>query len=243
MTGRGGGGSFRRVTEPADPPAEPTVEARIARLEAQATAAPARGALDKLSRYLPILALSHVFVTAPAFLISIGVAYFTFVQADATQKMQVASVWPHVEFDTGNLTPEGEPEMTFNATNQGVGPAKIEGVELIYLDKAYTDAHQLIRACCAEKEPLSLTTATLNGRVLRPGEDVSFIQATRQSMSPAAYARLDGERLKVRVRLCYCSVFDDCWIEDSQMFEQEPVKQCPADWVQYGIPSRAPEAR
>jgi hypothetical protein len=231
------------MTDPADPPVEESVEARIARLEAQAASAPTRTVVDKLSRYLPFLALSHVFVTAPAFLISIGVAYFTFVQADATKKMQVASVWPHVEFDTGNLTEAGDPAMTFNATNQGVGPAKIEGMELSYLGKTYTDPHQLIRACCAGREPLSLTTSSLNGQVMRPGEEVSFIKAAKTSMSPAAYTKLDRERFKVRVKLCYCSVFDDCWIEDSQMLTQEQVKQCPANWTQFGFPSPRPATR
>ncbi|MXO61114.1 hypothetical protein GRI89_16345 [Altererythrobacter salegens] len=221
-----------------DQPSEPTLEERVARLE---SAGASRGTtlFDKVVRYLPILAVSNLLMSAPAFLISIGVAYFTFVQADATEKMQVASVWPRMAYDTGNLTDDGAPEISLNIGNQGVGPAHIEGMEISYAGKPYVDADSLVRACCAQgKDRLSLVTSRVNGMVIRPGEDKAFVRLTSDA-DPEVFAKFDQERLRIRVKLCYCSVFDDCWIADSQQVEIEPVKQCPADWTQYEIPRTA----
>ena len=38
---------------------------------------------------------------------------------------------------------------------------------------------------------------------------------------------LSGERHKVRLRACYCSVLDDCWLLDSDRDDPESVRQCP----------------
>ena len=214
------------------------LEARLAALE-QATAAGGAGALfTRLTRLLPLLAIGNLAVALPALAISIGVAYFSFVQAEATDKMQVASVWPRVTYVTSNQNESGEPVITMSLVNKGVGPAVIRGLEVRYRDKPYTGLRDLLADCCtADPESLSLGIGTVNGEVLRPGEDMVFAQFRPDGDAGGAYERFNGERLKVAIRSCYCSVFDDCWIDDWQQAEPTPVARCPADWVQYtGFP-------
>jgi hypothetical protein len=85
---------------------------------------------ERLLKYLPALMFGHLFITIPAFVISLALAYATFVQADATHKIQQSETWPYVSYGTSN-TNEGKPEISFN-TNGGVGPAKLVAMQLTY---------------------------------------------------------------------------------------------------------------
>ena len=210
------------------------LEARMARMEASG---PRSARFNRLLKYLPFVALGNVALAFPAVLISLAVAYFAFQQAEATEKMQIAAVWPIVAYDTGNLSEEGDPVLTLNASNNGVGPARIRGMEVSYEGRTYRDIRMLLRDCCAEPgETIAVVMSAINGEVLKSGEELSFVQVTRDQTSPRVYERFEDARLSIRVRMCYCSVFDDCWIEDSAATTQVVVKSCPADWTQFGFP-------
>lgn len=194
--------------------------------------------LSRLLRLLPLVAAANAVLAVPALVISVGVAYFAFVQAEATDKMQVASVWPRVTYATSNQDGDGTERITLSLVNKGVGPALIRGMEIRYRGKAYTGFRQLIDACCARPDDrLSLGIGSINGEVLRPGEEMMFALMEPDGTPPAAYRRFATERGELAVRICYCSVFDDCWVDDWRRAEPVPVAQCPADWVQYsGFP-------
>ena len=68
---------------------------------------------ERLIKYLPIFVISHALVTIPTFIISLALAYATYVQADATRKIQMSETWPYVSYGTGNATTERKPERPF----------------------------------------------------------------------------------------------------------------------------------
>lgn len=211
---------------------------RIAELEAQLAARGSDGrdkpALDRIVRFLPFYALSHLFVTVPAFLISIAVGYFTFVQADATQKMQVASVWPRVTYNNANVSDGDRSKITLSLVNKGVGPAIIGGLRVEYNGKAYADPRSLLDACCgAAGARLALGLSNVDGEVLRPGEEMMVTELNRRKTPADVYERFNRERSKLSVSVCYCSVFGDCWVDDDSGRTPRPARQCPADWIQY----------
>ena len=39
---------------------------------------------------------------------------------------------------------------------------------------------------------------------------------------------LNREAFNVQLRVCYCSVLEDCWLLDTRKPEPEPVQACPA---------------
>lgn len=225
--------------EAAEPDRLQELDARLHRLEMQA---PQRGsALDRTLRYLPLLALGNLFIAMPAVLISLAVAYFTFVQAEATEKMQIASVWPRLDYGTGNLDDEGRPLIKFTVANDGVGPARVGGMEVSYRGRKYLEADSLLQDCCsADERELKLVTSTINGSVIRPGFEVDFMQLAREGERDRVFAKLNAERFEIRVKLCFCSVFDECWIQDSRKLGAESVQQCPVGWAQYGLPPGSP---
>ena len=186
---------------------------------------------ERLLKYLPALMFGHLFITIPAFVISLALAYATFVQADATHKIQQSETWPYVSYGTSN-TNEGKPEISFNLTNGGVGPAKLVAMQFAYKGKPMNSPREFLRSCCAGTRPLSFMSSPVNG-VLRPGERRDFIRLARDESNTDIWDKLEAERWNVVVQSCYCSIFDDCWVLDSGKNDPQPVDSCPANWTRF----------
>jgi len=196
--------------------------------------APERAEAEKdQSRGQPGSLLSaQVLVTLPTLVISLALAYFAFVQADASRKMQRTETWPYVSYGTDNSSPEVKDEISFSLSNDGVGPARLEEMEFVYDGRPMSNPVEFIRDCCAADKTLVFSTDRVDG-VLRPGEKRNFIRLAKTDANKATWDRLNDERWKVVVRTCYCSIFDDCWVFDSSKKRPDPVKACPADWSKF----------
>lgn len=212
---------------------------RVAKLEASKSSG-----LNGLLRYLPVLAIGNLLLAAPAMLISAAVAYFAFEQAEATKKMQIGSVWPNVSYDFSNIGDAGERETSMLVTNRGVGPARITAMEVSYRGRAYPDIRSLMKACCVDENgSIGVIVQNVNGEVIAPGAEINFVQLTPELSGERTYERFGKLRADLRVQICYCSVFEDCWIEDSRAAAARPVALCPADWTQFGPPTESTPAR
>ncbi|MFL6731727.1 MAG: hypothetical protein ACJ8EP_05225 [Sphingomicrobium sp.] len=193
---------------------------------------PARQQSDRIAQVLRWLSSSEILVTLPTLVISLALAYFSFVQADAARKMQRSGTWPYVSFDTGNISPEGKAEISFNLSNDGVGPARLEGMEFIYRGRPMSSPLQFLHECCGGDNKLALTTSGVGG-VLRPGEKRTFISLAKNDVNAAIWNKLNNERWKVTLRTCYCSIFDDCWFFDNSKARPDAVEVCPAEWATF----------
>ncbi|WP_375287154.1 hypothetical protein [Sphingomonas sp.] len=208
------------------------LEQRLQKLESQAgsSAGPSR-----FLRLLPWMAIGHLAVGAPTLIISLIVAYGTYVQAQATQRMQQAAAWPFVAYGTSNYTPDGKHRINLTLQNNGVGPALLGPIELRYRGKVMRGPRELLEACCGyhRGERMQLTTAPPTDVVLRPGESIAFMELADVPANARLLPRLETERWKVQVRSCYCSIFDECWTIDGIQSRPKPVETCPANWVTY----------
>jgi hypothetical protein len=191
---------------------------------------------ERILKYLPFLVVSHVLVTVPTFVISLALAYATFVQADATRKIQLSETWPYIAFGTSNISPEGKDEISIDLINDGVGPARLEQMELLYKGRPMASPREFLRSCCAGDQPLSFMSSPVGG-VLRPGEKRQFIRLVKSPDNAAIWDKLNLERWKVVVRSCYCSIFDACWVVESRLNTElkgpQSVKACPGDWTTF----------
>ncbi len=104
----------------------------------------------RLLGYLPLITIAHFLIGLPALIASLALAWFAFVQADATQKMQTGGVMPFVTFGTSNGDEEGNQDIALTLTNNGVGPAILGPVEIRYEGKPITTPLDLIRTCCTQ---------------------------------------------------------------------------------------------
>lgn len=188
--------------------------------------------LARLVKYLPALAIGHMLVTVPAFVISLALAYATFIQANATRKIQQSETWPYVSYGTSDITDEGVDEISFVLGNDGVGPARLKQLEFLYDGRPMDTPRKFLQACCGDppKRPTPFMSSNFEV-VLRPGESTKFIRLVKRPDNIAVWDRLEVERWKVAIRACYCSIFDDCWVLDSRKADPERVKACPANWA------------
>lgn len=177
------------------------------------------------------LPLFEIVMGAGVLLISM-VSLFVAVSANRTQeRMLAASVWPSLIFATSNVDPDGSRQVSFDLLNRGVGPARVRWAELRYKGTAMRDSRALLAACCGagSDDGLHVTTSGIQRRVIGAGEWIKLLRVAQPEDASAVYDALSRERRDVHLRLCYCSVLDDCWMLDSDRnSEPEPVKRCPA---------------
>lgn len=205
-------------------------------LEAPAASNSVSPNLDRVLRYLPFITIAHLVVGMPTLIVSLALAYFAFVQADATKKMQTGGAMPFVTFGTSNSDDATHAkEISLSLSNNGVGPAILGPIEIRYQGKAATNPPELLRMCCerAYSKGVSLTTSPSTGVAIRPGEDLRFLRLPDSGENAKLWAVFNNERWKLKVRACYCSIFGDCWVTEGMQGVPKPVKQCPTNWVPY----------
>lgn len=207
--------------------------------ETEPAAAPAASTAAELSsrflRYLPFITIAHFLIGLPALIASLALAWFAFVQADATQKMQTGGVMPFVTFGTSNGDEEGNQDISLSLTNNGVGPAILGPIEIRYEGKPISTPVELLRSCCAKTEARALrfSTSPSTGIAVRPGETIEFVSFPRTPATEKVWQIFNKERWKLQVRACYCSIFNDCWITEGMQGLPKPVNKCPANWSLY----------
>ena len=142
------------------------------------------------------------------------------------EKLVEANSLPYLQIDGSNA---GGRVMLYT-TNEGVGPAKIVTAEMSVDGHPVQSLHELIDACCIRGDYSAISTSTLQGRMVRPGDTVPFVDFSIRAGDRDQALALDRGRQSNRIvtRLCYCSVFNDCWIADSRDPTPDPVNQCAA---------------
>lgn len=161
------------------------------------------------------------------------ISLFVAASANRTQeRLLAASVWPNLQFATGNADRNGVPAITFDLVSRGVGPARVRWVEVDYDGHRVDDSAQLLDRCCAREKQASgqrtvTTTSGIHPRVVGPDEWITFFHMPREGNAPAVWHALERGLPKIVMRACYCSVLDDCWMLDSRQPEPAPVARCP----------------
>ena len=146
------------------------------------------------------------------------------------ERLLAASVWPTLEYGTGNRDDQGRDMIIMQIDNNGVGPARLRGVQVFYDGQLARNSVVLLRLCCGlgESQPVQTVTSGTRGRVLKAGDELEFMMLPKEVNDADVWKRFNKERFKVEVRACYCSVLDDCWTMNSTRTDPEAVNACPA---------------
>ena len=200
------------MTEPAPTASEPSTQAQPAPM-------PPRHRLFELLIGAGVLLISAV---------SVFVAF----SANRTQeRMLAASVWPSLVFGTSDAAQDGSAQLSIDLLNRGVGPARVRWAEVLYDGKPVSGPSALLAACCGARDTTSdasIVSSAIQHRVIGADEWIQAMRVTPSSTSPAIYEALGRSLPGVGMRLCYCSVLDECWLLDSKRDEPEPVRDCKA---------------
>ena len=153
---------------------------------------------------------------------------------ETMERLVAANSWPNISYSTGNES-EGHPKtITLSVRNTGVGPARIDTFEVFYKDTPVRGIKQLMKACCDGAKP-NFSVSLVRNEVLPARDTIDFITLDAAANDPKVWAALNVERFNVRVRACYCSVFDECWVMDTGKPRPSRVTECVASQpVEYG---------
>jgi hypothetical protein len=179
-------------------------------------AATARGAL--FPNLTSLLAL-----TVSIFALAIGAWQTRLMQSQAR-----AAVWPHLSIGYTYNTNVDENGFVWNIDNNGVGPAKIENIA-VTLDGKPMKTWRDVLLAFGFKGEMRVSTTTFSGDVIPPSLNrETAISAIRINQADAA-ATFKAAVKRFTMDICYCSVYDDCWVAHWQNPKVEAVARCEAN--------------
>ena len=151
---------------------------------------------------------------------------------NAMKRLVQANSWPFVIASTSNTDENGGPLLSFTMQNKGVGPAKIQSLEVFYKGKPTPNPRTLIHAILGTSATgvvVHYIDSSVVGNVLSSKETVTFLSLKDKTIKPEYLKQLSEANKYIGFKTCYCSVFDECWtltIVDS-LAPPQPIKTCP----------------
>src|SRR5437660_5488675 len=129
------------------------------------------------------------------------------------QRQQVrAAVWPILEFDSSNA-----PDIHFTLANKGVGPAIIRHVIVKVDGQPVRNWREALERILGPGEHLG-SESDMSGRVFAAGESMTVFTPRDSENNPLNFdksnplwVKMNKDRLRVTVEICYCSTLGECW--------------------------------
>lgn len=156
--------------------------------------------------------------------------------AHSMEKLVAANSYPYVELMRSTKSPDHRLEngdysrrVEFSLVNNGIGPARIEWVELTYKDKPMADLTELLSACCNATENALVMNKRggIAGTLIRPGDIVAMFTADEPPVPNPVFDALHHAMQDIsHSSACYCSVFDECYLRKKGSSKPLPVEQC-----------------
>jgi hypothetical protein len=184
-----------------------------------------------------------------AILVSMCSLYLAYNSSNSMERLVQANSMPFIQLESGNATDDGEAGVLgFRVRNAGTGPARVHSFNYVIDDvvvpqRGYVPAN-VMRACCAAEMDAALAAAEGNLPVaidsdltspvantfFAPGDEVTAWAWRRSERNAALWDAVDQarQRGRIRMRVCYCSLFDECWIAENGVFPPQPVQACAA---------------
>lgn len=157
--------------------------------------------------------------------------------AHSMEKLVAANSYPYLDLmrSSHSLNSDGSglnrPKVEYEIVNNGVGPARIEWVELSYKGKPVANLRELGEACCDAK-PGEFSGMNARGGVaaslIRPGGSLVMFSWPQPEAPNTKFAALHKEMNNIVYSACYCSVFDECYIRKDDDQKPQAVEQCVA---------------
>ena len=147
------------------------------------------------------------------------------------QRQQVrAAVWPILEFDTGNAP------IQFTLANKGVGPAIIKHVIVKVDGQSVKNWNEVFDKILGPAKHLGQEN-DVSGHVFSAGESMTVFIPHDDANNPVSFdksnplwVRLNKERFRVTVEICYSSTLGECWTlraGGTASSTTTPTRHCP----------------
>lgn len=171
-----------------------------------------------------ILGVSAIVIS----LISLGLAI---AHGNAMERLVEANSWPFVATSFSNAEADGTPHFRLGIMNKGVGPARIDSLQVFYEGKPVHDARELVTRMSggSPQPPIQILSSDVLNSVMSARETVNFVDVPIGGATPGQQKQLGRAGPKITFATCYCSVFDECWTVDTREAAPRPhkIKICP----------------
>jgi hypothetical protein len=180
-----------------------------------------------------------------AFIVSLASLWLTLHNARTMERLVTSNSYPNVDVEFGNQRDmrdgKGMRHIVYLALdNTGIGPARLRSIELSFAGRRVRNLRELLAVCCTQEPAASLPTTSYwsvwddRGAMLPAGKSLElFAWAATDAAGDPRFARLDALRGRIGARVCYCSVFNECYLRDSAQREPHAIKTCPEPAVPY----------
>jgi hypothetical protein len=178
------------------------------------------------------VAFSALFVS----LCSLGIALH---HGQTMQRLVEANSRPFIQITTsgGNPATEGSASqaLAVQISNPGAGAARVERFSILVDDKAVKNMSEALLRLAGLPGNTPEASAVLGPMTFSPvapsylkaGSDQPVLLWPRTAGNASIWDK-DAQAgfNRVKFETCYCSIFDECWIENSHTFRPTPVTSC-----------------
>lgn len=145
-----------------------------------------------------------------AIVVGVAALFVSWDQARVMRAQQHASVLPAIQIDGYWGEYEDGARFGVRVSNNGVGPAVIRHVGLSRDGETMRDGSVLAQMF---PDGADFSWSSMNGRILAAGSIVEpFSVSLPDGVSEAEGSALVADWVRWDMDICYCSVFDRCWI-------------------------------
>lgn len=171
-------------------------------------------------------------IAGSAILISIASLFVAIQQSRVMEDTVAAQTWPNVQISVNATLPGTDgANLSISVHNNGVGPARIESVELFDGRRPLADLSSIARMLGKEaggrRVRAKVDGSVIAGTVLGAGESSQMLSLTTDHPEIWNAPVLNAVD-RIESRTCFCSVLDRCFIADSRIDRgrSRPVSQC-----------------
>jgi hypothetical protein len=178
-----------------------------------------------------------------AFVVSLASLWLTLHNARTMERLVASNSYPNIDFSFGNQFDfqDGRgirPAIHLSLDNTGIGPARLRSIELSFGGRPAATLRALLSQCCTREPAAALpntdywSSGDMHGAMIQAGKSLNLF-AWPEAPGDPRWARLEALRDRIGIRVCYCSVFDECYLRDSAHREPKRIESCPPPAVEY----------
>ncbi len=147
--------------------------------------------------------------------LALGASIYQGIQMRVQNSLMLAqaktSVWPYVLVTEQDDPTPGKQQFSWRLENNGVGPARIESVVVQLDGKTYRNWSDIVAQLVPERD-VHFARHSVNGSLLPPSLNRDTAVDMIDLSDPQAAKVLYDAKDRFRFDVCYCSIYDDCWI-------------------------------
>lgn len=160
----------------------------------------------------------EMIMAVSALLVSLVTAAATIHSAYTSRAYARASLWPSL----GGGVSFNDTGFRFLLMNRGTGPAIIKSMRVQYDGKSVQNWQQFIERF-NPKFNGNWGSSFASNVTLPANQMLDALTIKDKALARQMYDASD----KLKVEICYCSVYDECWTTSDVLEQNQPVAQCP----------------